>query len=476
MQSNNPSPQSSYSDNKSTRKYVKTGKYSKKKQQQTQQQLQVAIQQQIQAALQQNPQSLAAQQLLQQAVAMANLHNNNSNNNNNNESLGTNIPPFSSQQLTNISTSMLPITSQQQLSAANSPSASTTPTTTMASSPSTPFNTTTNVYPAQSINSTTTNTLETQLINMPLPISVSGTSNNNGITQENATAPPMTITGGLSSSTINSHLNKLVRNNGSSINKNVEGQHIEIIKRCTESLQKDHERITKPDYLTPFKSLEDAMDRLLPYHIYQYPSNDLDANKIPMDRQDHTMLDIYKSQVDIFKRYNKVTKKKLKSKKNLENQIMLERQVMTSIRQRVNEEQMRVQMEQKAQQQALRLQAEAEKARLLQQQQLHQQQLQQQQLHQQQLQQQQLHQQQLQQQQQQLQHQQFLQGQQTNTNPALQNFPYAYAQTLHALMQNKEFAEQYQKLTPELQQQFLRNLNHEKVAEFLKRKNNMSTG
>ncbi|KAI9304653.1 hypothetical protein BJ944DRAFT_240363 [Cunninghamella echinulata] len=474
MQSNNPSPQSSYSDNKSTRKYVKTGKYSKKKQQQTQQQLQVTIQQQIQAALQQNPQSLAAQQLLQQAVAMANLHNSNNNNNsNNNESLGTSIPPFSSQQLTNISTSMHPITSQQQLSATDSPSASTTPTTTISSSPSTPFNTMTNVHPVQSINSTTANTLEMQLINMPLPISVSGVSNNNNsnnsITQKNATLSSMAVTGGLPSS-INSHLDKLVRNNVSNINKNVEQQHIEIIKRCTESLQNDHEKITKPDYLTPFKSLEDAMDRLLPYHIYQYPLNDLDANKIPMDRQDHTMLDIYKSQVDIFKRYNKVIKKKLKSKKNLENQIMLERQVMSSIRQRVNEEQMRVQMEQKAQQQALRLQAEAEKARLLQQQQLHQQQLHQQQLQQQQLQQQQL-------QQQQLQHQQFLQGQQPNTNSAMQNFPYeAYAQTLHALMQNKEFAEQYQKLTPELQQQFLRNLNHEKVAEFLKRKNNMSTG
>jgi hypothetical protein len=27
------------------------------------------------------------------------------------------------------------------------------------------------------------------------------------------------------------------------------------------------------------------MDRLLPYHIYQYPKGDLDANKIPLERQ-----------------------------------------------------------------------------------------------------------------------------------------------------------------------------------------------
>lgn len=53
---------------------------------------------------------------------------------------------------------------------------------------------------------------------------------------------------------------------------------------------------------------------------------------------------------------------------------MLERYVMADIRQRMNEEQIRVQMEQKAHQQALREQAEAEKARLFQQQQLQQQQ------------------------------------------------------------------------------------------------------
>lgn len=43
--------------------------------------------------------------------------------------------------------------------------------------------------------------------------------------------------------------------------------------------------MTLPDYHTPFSSIKDAMDRLLPYHIYQYPKNDLDANKIPLERQ-----------------------------------------------------------------------------------------------------------------------------------------------------------------------------------------------
>ncbi|CAO3625853.1 unnamed protein product [Cunninghamella blakesleeana] len=492
MQSNNSSQQQqqqqpTYSDSKSTRKYVKTGKYSKKKQQ-AQQQLHAAIQQQIQAALLQNPQLLSAQQLFQQAVAMANLQNNNGSSDT--IPYNINMPPFSNQQLANISTSMLPLASLD--SAANSPSASTmtTPTTAMGS-PSTAFNTNTlNSPQVQPIHSTTVNT---SIPTTDITNKFNTDNNNNNVNEKSIAAM-----GGIP---LQVHMNGLASNNEPIINEALEKQHNEIIKRYTESLQKDHEKITNPDYLTPFKSIEDAMDRLLPYHIYQYPINDLDANKIPMDRQDHTMLDIYKAQVNIFKKYNKTVKKQLKQKKNLENHIMIERQGIAGIRQRVNEEQARVQIEQKAQQQALKLQAEAEKARILQQQQiqLQQQQLKQQQLQQQQLQQQmqqqfqqqhqshqqmqqqmhhiqqhQLQQQQMQQiqQQQQLQHQQqFLQGQ-SNANPAAQPFPYeAYAQTLHALMQNKEFAEQYQKLTPELQQQFLRNLNHEKVAEFLKRKN-----
>jgi hypothetical protein len=58
-----------------------------------------------------------------------------------------------------------------------------------------------------------------------------------------------------------------------------------IISRCIDSLLADHRAVTSPDYHTPFTSIKDAMDRLLPYHIYQYPKGDLDANKIPLERQ-----------------------------------------------------------------------------------------------------------------------------------------------------------------------------------------------
>jgi hypothetical protein len=55
--------------------------------------------------------------------------------------------------------------------------------------------------------------------------------------------------------------------------------------RCVESLLADHRSVTFPDYEKPFTSVQDAMKRLMPYHIYQYPKGDLDANKIPLERQ-----------------------------------------------------------------------------------------------------------------------------------------------------------------------------------------------
>ncbi|KAI7871235.1 hypothetical protein BDF14DRAFT_1764775 [Spinellus fusiger] len=64
-----------------------------------------------------------------------------------------------------------------------------------------------------------------------------------------------------------------------------EKQHLGVKQRFVEALAVDHRAVTCPDYHTPFTSLQDAMNRLLPYHIYQYPKGDLDANKIPMDRQ-----------------------------------------------------------------------------------------------------------------------------------------------------------------------------------------------
>ena len=56
-------------------------------------------------------------------------------------------------------------------------------------------------------------------------------------------------------------------------------------KRFLETLSKDHVAVTTPDYKTPFSSTKDAIDRLLPYHIYHYPKTDLVANKVSVELQ-----------------------------------------------------------------------------------------------------------------------------------------------------------------------------------------------
>lgn len=58
-----------------------------------------------------------------------------------------------------------------------------------------------------------------------------------------------------------------------------------VFDRIYDSILSDHKAVTEPDYKTPFRSKQDVIDRLLPYHIYQYPKVDMDANKIPVDKQ-----------------------------------------------------------------------------------------------------------------------------------------------------------------------------------------------
>ena len=120
--------------------------------------------------------------------------------------------------------------------------------------------------------------------------------------------------------------------------------------------------MTTPDYKTPFKSLKDAMTRLMPYHIYQYPKHDLDANKIPLERQDHTMIEIFKCQTELFDKYSAIVKK-ISQNGQMTLKIFSHREVVASQRQKLTEEQSRVAAEQAAQHQEM-LRIHAEKARL----------------------------------------------------------------------------------------------------------------
>ncbi|CDS05326.1 hypothetical protein LRAMOSA07855 [Lichtheimia ramosa] len=128
--------------------------------------------------------------------------------------------------------------------------------------------------------------------------------------------------------------------------------HQDVKRRIYDSILSDHKAVTEPDYKTPFKSKQDVIDRLLPYHIYQYPKVDMDANKIPMDKQDQLTKEIFKSQAELFKRFSDVCNKVNEGRGIRQLQIMLERQLLADQRQRLTEEQARVAAEQAAIQQA----------------------------------------------------------------------------------------------------------------------------
>ncbi|KAI8053671.1 uncharacterized protein B0P05DRAFT_641392 [Gilbertella persicaria] len=188
-------------------------------------------------------------------------------------------------------------------------------------------------------------------------------------------------------------------------------QHREVKKRFIESLLEDHKLVTQPDYHTPFTSLKDAMDRLMPYHIYQYPKHDLDANKIPLERQDHTMIEIFKCQTDLFVKFS-VIAKKMHQQQDMTLKIIAQREVVAAQRQKLTDEQSRVAAEQAVQQQEM-LRLQAEKARLA--------------------------------------------TEQPPSDPfQAVNYANGLAQA-SALLQNPQFLNHYNQLSPELQQRLLRN-------------------
>ncbi|KAF1798580.1 hypothetical protein FB192DRAFT_1287199 [Mucor lusitanicus] len=266
-------------DNKSsTRKYNKTGKYSKKRQQQLQQQLYQQLQQQYPQQQQLTQQQLLA---LQQSL----------------------------QQQTTINTGY------------DNRSSSTTPMTGNTTATSTPLSSAPNSAKSSPVPPT------------PPPVPI-----------QQKTLPPA-----------DSILSKRLPEE--------ELQHREVKKRCVESLLADHRSVTFPDYEKPFTSVQDAMKRLMPYHIYQYPKGDLDANKIPLERQDHTMIEIFKCQSDMFEKHGNISKKIEKNDGKLSLKIMVERQVLAEQRQKLTEEQNRVQAEQAAQHQEL-MRLQTEKARI----------------------------------------------------------------------------------------------------------------
>jgi len=80
----------------------------------------------------------------------------------------------------------------------------------------------------------------------------------------------------------------------------------EAKRRCTEAYRLDHERIFKPDLNTPFSSADDAIERLLPYHIIDYPdvddSAEVEKEKDEMEKKSLELLQKYQGLTGKFQR------------------------------------------------------------------------------------------------------------------------------------------------------------------------------
>ncbi|EOQ99475.1 hypothetical protein E3P92_02590 [Wallemia ichthyophaga] len=67
----------------------------------------------------------------------------------------------------------------------------------------------------------------------------------------------------------------------------------------------NHQHVIEPDYNTPFNSYEDALDRLLPYHVYQQPVEDTHVSRPSTSLGDDTVLDFYARRQKIYDRFRK---------------------------------------------------------------------------------------------------------------------------------------------------------------------------
>ncbi|KAF9425023.1 hypothetical protein BGZ94_007899 [Podila epigama] len=83
-----------------------------------------------------------------------------------------------------------------------------------------------------------------------------------------------------------------------------------------ELLQAQH-TLTHQDYKTPFKSLQDAIERLVPYHIFQYPEEDLESHakdfgtKFEAELHEKAVT-VHKRKRELFEKYNDLVRSSAK--------------------------------------------------------------------------------------------------------------------------------------------------------------------
>ncbi|RIA88098.1 hypothetical protein C1645_826865 [Glomus cerebriforme] len=86
--------------------------------------------------------------------------------------------------------------------------------------------------------------------------------------------------------------------------------HLDIVQRFEAAAKADQMAVLQPDYKTPFRSLKDAVARLLPYHIFEYPEVDMKGNDQTSDLDaTKNALRLYKRRKSIFDKYNDLLKK-----------------------------------------------------------------------------------------------------------------------------------------------------------------------
>ncbi|KAF9347036.1 hypothetical protein BGX26_001455 [Mortierella sp. AD094] len=89
--------------------------------------------------------------------------------------------------------------------------------------------------------------------------------------------------------------------------------HDSVRNGMAQEVQTNHKELKRPDYRTPFSSLHDAIGRLLPFHIYQYPAQDIDAqakafaNRPEVELNARALL-IHKRKYDLYNKYHALIK------------------------------------------------------------------------------------------------------------------------------------------------------------------------
>ncbi|KAG0003728.1 hypothetical protein BGZ65_001407 [Modicella reniformis] len=90
--------------------------------------------------------------------------------------------------------------------------------------------------------------------------------------------------------------------------------HDSVRNGMAQDLLTTHKDLRRPDYRTPFSSLHDAIERLVPFHVFQYPSQDIEAQaKAFASRSEAELnaraLSIHKRKYDLFNKYNHLLEK-----------------------------------------------------------------------------------------------------------------------------------------------------------------------